>query len=216
MADRTEPAGGVFEFNAGRLCLDFINTVRARPVSERIDLINTYDDLLAWARQATILTAGEAGDLAAAAHQHPRAAAEALTQALALREALYGLLSARAAGLPAQPGDLHTINRAIGRAMARAGLTPSAGRYEWGWPDSTAGLDRVSWWVARSAAELLTSVDLTLVRECAGYDCGWLFMDGTRNRSRRWCAMTTCGNRAKGRRHYERRRARSGTRPEGG
>ena len=59
----------------------------------------------------------------------------------------------------------------------------------------------------RSAAELLTSPDLPLVRECAGYDCGWLFMDTTKNRSRRWCDMATCGNRAKGRRHYERRRA---------
>jgi predicted RNA-binding Zn ribbon-like protein len=65
----------------------------------------------------------------------------------------------------------------------------------------------VAWWVARSAAELLTSKELTSVRECAGYDCGRLFMDGTKNRSRRWCDMASCGNRAKGRRHYERRKA---------
>ena len=70
-------------------------------------------------------------------------------------------------------------------------------------------LDRVTWWVARSAAELMTSPDLPFVRECASYDCGWLFMDTTKNRSRRWCDMSTCGNRAKGRRHYERKRAAS-------
>jgi predicted RNA-binding Zn ribbon-like protein len=103
--------------------------------------------------------------------------------------------------------DLRTLNRAIGRAMSHAGLTPSRGRFEWSWPEAPLDLDRVSWWVARSAAELLTSPDLTFVRECAGYDCGWLFMDTTKNRSRRWCNMSTCGNRAKGRRHYERRRA---------
>jgi predicted RNA-binding Zn ribbon-like protein len=197
-----------FELNAGRLCLDFTNTVRARPLSERIELINEYGDLLSWGHQATILTPGEAAALAEIARQHPRAAADALIQALSLREALYGLFSARAAGLPAPAADLHTINRAIGKAMTRAGLSPAAGGgFQWGWPDAPLAVDRVGWWVARSAAELLTSEDLTGVRECAGYDCGRLFMDGTKNRSRRWCDMASCGNRAKGRRHYERRKA---------
>jgi predicted RNA-binding Zn ribbon-like protein len=194
-----------FDLNGGRLCLDFTNTVRARPLSERVDLIRTFEDLLSWARQATILTPGEAAKLGETARQEPRAAADALAQALALREALYGLFSARAAGLPAPAADLRTINEAIGKAMTRPGLSPSAaGGFEWGWPDSPLGVDRVAWWVARSAAELLTSKDLTCVRECAGYDCGRLFMDRTKNRSRRWCDMASCGNRAKGRRHYER------------
>lgn len=200
-----------FELNAGRLCLDFTNTVRARPLSEKVDLIGKYEDLLAWARQATILTPGEGATLEETARQQPRAAADALAQALALREALYGVFSARAAGLPAPPSDLRTINKAIGKAMTRAGLSPSAaGGFEWSWPDAPLGVDRVAWWVARSASELLTSKDLTSVRECAGYDCGRLFMDGTKNRSRRWCDMASCGNRAKGRRHYERRKSSGG------
>jgi len=94
--------------------------------------------------------------------------------------------------------------------MTHGGLTPSGSRFEWGWPGAAPDLDRVAWWVARSAAELLTSPDLTFVRECASYDCGWLFMDATKNRSRRWCDMRTCGKRAKSRRHYERRRAAGG------
>ncbi|MGH7413612.1 MAG: CGNR zinc finger domain-containing protein [Candidatus Rokuibacteriota bacterium] len=208
MVERPPPAESVFEFNAGRLCLDFTNTVRARPLSERIESINEYGNLLAWARQATILTPGETTLLAEAAQRDRRAAGEALAQALSLREALYALFSARAAGLPPPAVDLQTINKAIGRAMARGGVTPSArGGFEWSWPGCSPGLDRVAWWVARSAAELLTSSDLTSVRECAGYDCGWLFMDSTKNRSRRWCDMATCGNRAKGRRHYERRQS---------
>ena len=198
----------VFEFNGGRLCLDFINTMRARPLSERAESINEYGDLLSWARQATILTPGEAAGVAEQARRHLRAAREALAQAVSLREALYSVLSARAAGLPAPATDLRTINRAIGKAMTRAGLAPGVGgRFEWDWPGSTPGLDRVTWWVTRSAAELMTSLDITFVRECAGYDCGWLFMDATKNRSRRWCDMAACGNRAKGRRHYERRRS---------
>jgi predicted RNA-binding Zn ribbon-like protein len=203
------PSGGLaFELNAGCLCLDFTNTIRGRPLSDKVELINRYRDLLSWSRQATILTPGETEALAEMARQHPRAAADALAQALSLREALYGLFSARAAGLPAPAADLHTINKAIGKAMARAGLSLSAGGgFEWSWPDVPLGLDRVQWWVARSAAEVLTSADLTGVRECAGYDCGRLFVDGTKNRSRRWCDMASCGNRAKGRRHYERRKS---------
>src|SRR5258706_3932629 len=109
-----------FELNAGRLCLDFTNTVRARPLSEKVDLIPGYGDLLSWARQPTILTPGEAAALAETASQQPRAAADALAQAVSLREALYRLFSARAAGLPAPASDLHTVNPAIGKAMNRA------------------------------------------------------------------------------------------------
>lgn len=198
----------VFALDSGRLCLDFANTVRARPLSDRVENIQKYDDLLEWSRQATILTPGEAAALVQEARRHPRQAAEALAAALALREAIYGLFSALAAGLPAPTQDLRTLNEAIGRAMSRAGVTPTGSRFEWSWPDVPLDLDRVAWWVARSAAELLTSRDLTFVRECAGYDCGRLFMDATKNRSRRWCDMSSCGNRAKGRRHYERKRSR--------
>ena len=198
---------GLFEFNSGRLCLDFANTVRARPLNERIEYVNQYSDLVSWARQATIITPGEAALLDEDAARRPRPASEALSHALALREAIHSLFSARAAGLHASAADLRTLNRAIGQGMSNAGLIVAGSSFEWAWPEAKLDLDRVTWWVSRSAAELLTSADLSLVRECAGYDCGWLFMDATKNRSRRWCDMTTCGNRAKGRRHYERKRA---------
>src|SRR6476659_50171 len=172
MVEPDASPGEMFAFNAGRLCLDFANTVRARPSSDRLDLIGSYEDLLGWARQATILTPGEAAVLADTARQGPRAASDALAQARLLRESMYAVLSARAAGLPAPPGDLLTLDRARGRAMTHGGLPPAGARFEWGWSDSAPGLDRVSWWVARSAAELLTSPDLTFVRECASYDCG--------------------------------------------
>src|SRR5260370_16282334 len=106
-----------FAFNAGRLCLDFANTVRSRPSSDRLDLIATYSDLLGWARQATILTPGEAALLAGTARQGVRAVAEALSQARALREAMYAVFSARAAGLPPPPPALQTPNPALPTPM---------------------------------------------------------------------------------------------------
>lgn len=213
MAEPVQTAAEAFRFNAGWLCLDFANTVRFRPISDRLDLINDYSDLIAWAHQATIITAGEAEVLGRSANASPREAAAALARARALRESVYGLVSARAASLPPPPDHLHAFNRALARAMARAGLVPAGNRFEWGWPGTEPDLDRIGWWVARSAAELLTSPTLTFVRECAGYDCGGLFLDTTKNRSRRWCDMQTCGNRAKSRRHYERRRMAGSDRP---
>jgi len=52
--------------------------------------------------------------------------------------------------------------------------------------------------------DLLTSDRLSAVRECAADDCAWLFLDESRNRSRRWCDMKVCGNRQKARLHYHR------------
>jgi predicted RNA-binding Zn ribbon-like protein len=60
--------------------------------------------------------------------------------------------------------------------------------------------------VARAAADLLVSPERALVRECASGTCSWLFVDRSRTHQRRWCSMKTCGNRAKARRFYTRRR----------
>jgi predicted RNA-binding Zn ribbon-like protein len=199
-----------FEFASGRLCLDFINTVRSRPLSVRVDLINEYEDLILWSHRAGIVTSAETAELAEGTRRQPRAAAGVLGRARRLREALYRIFSARAGGLPVPAPDVRAINRAIAQAMARAELVQSGGAFEWRWTESPPRLDRMVSAVARSAAELLTSKDLTSVRECDGYDCGRLFIDVTKNRSRRWCDMATCGNRAKGRRHYERRRSATG------
>ena len=60
--------------------------------------------------------------------------------------------------------------------------------------------------VLHSALHLLSSPDLARLRECAAERCGKLYLDHTKNASRRWCDMDTCGNRAKARRHQARRR----------
>jgi predicted RNA-binding Zn ribbon-like protein len=85
--------------------------------------------------------------------------------------------------------------------MSHLRLVPGRDRVEWAWSGERL-LDDVAWRVARSAADLLTTADLALVRECAADTCGWLFLDRSRNRSRRWCDMNVGGNRAKVRRHY--------------
>ena len=74
------------------------------------------------------------------------------------------------------------------------------------WPGFAEELESLIWPVAKSAADLLTSERLERVRECAGGTCGWLFIDASKNHSRRWCDMRDCGNAAKAKRHYHKKR----------
>ena len=123
-----------------------------------------------------------------------------------LREALFRVFSTVAAREPVDAADLELLNDVLQRAAAGARLTGSGPGFAWSWSDD-GGLERPLWLVARSAAELLTSDELERLRKCAGRFCGWLFLDASKNRSRRWCSMESCGSRAKMRRLYARRRA---------
>jgi predicted RNA-binding Zn ribbon-like protein len=96
--------------------------------------------------------------------------------------------------------------------MAYARVVPLGSGYAWGWEETTDPA-RVLWPVVRCAADLLTGPDLPLVRECRATGCGWLFVDETKNHSRRWCSMKGCGSRFKAREYYARRRAKGGAEP---
>jgi predicted RNA-binding Zn ribbon-like protein len=117
------------------------------------------------------------------------------------RAALQRILTAEAQGAVALPGDLAVLNRVLRRAGARRGLVPTVRGYGWGWLDGTAGPEQLLWPVAFSAARLLEGPGLARLKSCSG--CGQLFLDASRNRSRRWCDMDGCGNREKQRRRRE-------------
>jgi predicted RNA-binding Zn ribbon-like protein len=86
-------------------------------------------------------------------------------------------------------------------------VTPAKTGFTWTWHNEPGALDVMLWPVVQSAGELLTSAQIVQVRECAGDTCSWLFLDTSKNHSRRWCDMKDCGNRAKAKRHYARSRA---------
>jgi len=192
-----------FEFSGGHLALDFANTVGGSRAAPR-EHLGAYADLLSWARQAGLVTAEAARRLRREAERHPREAAAALQRAVALREAIFRTGAALAAGERPTSGDLETLNAELARTLPHARLERSDGGVRWSWEEG--GLDRPLWPVARAAGELLVSGDLRALRECASDTCEWLFLDRSRNQSRRWCAMSDCGNRAKARRYYERRK----------
>ncbi len=193
------PDGFLFELTGGDLCLDFANTVDARPSQERRELLADYDDLIRWSVQAGIITAQTAKRLRKMATQKRRQASAALRRARLLREAIFEVFNASAQGVSPPTSALDTLNEHIAAAFSRLRIGRSEGSFQWEWEGEDA-LDRMLWPVARSAADLLTSDRLKRVRVCSAAECDWLFLDQSKNSSRRWCDMTVCGNRAKARR----------------
>jgi predicted RNA-binding Zn ribbon-like protein len=135
---------------------------------------------------------------------------EILNRALALRETLYRIFSTSIAGQRPTAEDLTAFNEHFGQAMGFSQIIAVKGGFRWGFNSDSSRLDWIIHPIVRSAAELLVSSELKNVKICAAPDCGWLFLDTSRNRSRRWCEMQDCGNRAKARRFY-RKKMRTGT-----
>lgn len=185
------------------ICLEFCNTVSSRAYSgNRKDNLHNYSDLIAWSEQKSLLSPRTARRLRAHAKAKPAQATRSFTHAIELREAIYHLVSARTRGLPPSPKDLKVLNKATAIARAHTSFAIDRDGYKWRWDTEPDALDQITWHIAIAATELLTSTRITSLRECASKTCTWLFVDTTKNHSRRWCDMNDCGNRAKARRHY--------------
>ncbi len=196
----------------GRLCLDFVNSVGGRrpalPSKKggdeagvvREDKLNDYCDLLAWSQHTDLLTETEAQKLLRASQRHQEEAILVFARAMALREAIYRICRAVLNRTQPHQSDLEVLNQELTIAHSRVRLAAAAENFVWQWSNTRNALDRMLWQIADSAAEWLTTGDRTRLRECGGEDCGWLFEDTSKNRSRQWCDMRDCGNLAKVRR----------------
>lgn len=188
-------------------CIEFTKTVGWRPRDRSDDELVSYAALVGWAARAGLLDDAAAARLTGRAEREPAEAARVLEQARALRGAIYRLLLGVAEGQPPAADDLDTLSAHASAALAARRLRPTPeGGYAWEWPADTTPLERVLWPIAESAASLLTSPLVHRVRRCADDECGWLFVDESRNRSRRWCSMEGCGTRAKVMRYRQRQR----------
>jgi predicted RNA-binding Zn ribbon-like protein len=197
-----------FHLVGGHVALDFVNTIDWRTDPDRrADQLGDVGDLVAWARQARLVSAAEAGLLARAGQRDGRVAARALARARGLREVLARVFTAASQYVAPADRDLRRLNAFLAAALRSRRIEVRGVDWVWGTavgPD--AAVARLLWPIVLAAAELLTSADVTHVRECAAAGCGWLFLDTSRSRRRRWCTMESCGNRAKARRFYERER----------
>lgn len=191
------------------LCLDFANSVHDRSTAESTETLTDYLAVVRWGWHARLLTDVERDKLQEQAMEMPDAAPEVYARAIELREAIYRVFAAIAALEAPNEDDLAIIQRAYVQAIERSRLGADGERFDWHWSGQGRGpaLEQMLWPIARSAVVLLTSNLLRRVKQCPGCDdCGWLFLDTSKNGTRRWCSMADCGSRAKMRRLYARQR----------
>jgi len=194
-----------FELSGGALCLDFANTLGDRPRSTQ-EHLESYGDFLHFSRQTASIPSGDLKELERLNADCPTCADAAFERILEVREAIYRIFSAEVVGVSADVDDIKVLNAALKKAMRQSELRCCDGEFGWHWGGPAQALDRPIWPIVRSAADLLTSDEVPHLRECDSDTCSWLFVDRSRTRRRRWCDMSTCGNRAKARRYYQRRK----------
>jgi predicted RNA-binding Zn ribbon-like protein len=215
MTGMTQPASSAdipFQFIAGDPALDLVNTVDWTSRGPENERLTGFDRVIEWAEGAGVVSAKSAASLRHKAAAKPREAEAAYKTTLRARDVLQRVFGSIAAGKPA--GDaLDDFNRLLGQAVQHLRLVPATGgratgrKLKLGWDELDTRLGAVVWPVLWAAASLIASDDASQIRVCSGVDCGWMYVDRSRNGLRRWCQMETCGTREKSRRRYARVRA---------
>lgn len=187
-----------FQFIAGNLALDFINTVAFRADAAKCqDHLQRAEDVRRWASQAQLPDGtGTASG--------PRVGATAVRHLREVREQLFAVFHAIAIGDPIPADALGRVGAAFHDCSAKRRLSTDGEEVRWSWRASARSTDYVLYPVLIAAIDLLASGSRGAVRECAGAGCGWLFLDRSNARKRRWCSMADCGNRNKARNYYRR------------
>jgi predicted RNA-binding Zn ribbon-like protein len=212
-----------FDLIAGNVCLDFVNTLDDRHMSDRNiqpkELLQTYADLARFCEDAGLLATHQVDRLCERSYVEPERSQQTLLWGRELREAVHDVFWALINQQPVPPGALARLNADMQGAaghmhlvpVTRAGVKDGSAKdrlakgFAWKFDDFN-DFDSVLWPIARAAGELLSSDQLPYVRACFSKTCEWFFLDTSKNHHRRWCDMTRCGNRSKVQRFYARQK----------
>jgi predicted RNA-binding Zn ribbon-like protein len=192
------------ELVGGHVAVDFINTLGGLPERPDDEYLFGYLDVLAWLEHVGLLSPEGGHELADTAGIDPRAAAEVFDQIRRLRVSLDRVLRCRLTDEAPDPQDLDIVRAAYAGAAVHATLLAEVGSYRLSWDKTDNAMGWPLWVLADSAVALLTAAPLHLLGRCQ--HCRWLFLDYSKNHSRRWCSMNSCGAIAKMRRYRAARR----------
>ncbi|HKV72700.1 MAG TPA: ABATE domain-containing protein [Gemmatimonadales bacterium] len=181
------------EMVGGDLGLNFANTMGWHAREQPVEHLETYGDFVHWTRRADVVSSAQAAELLRRGAAAPGDAARALRRARHLRETIYRVFSRIAGGHKPPDRELAGLLRLVARAMASGIPAWRQGKLHLVWSTDDA-LDWPVHPIAFAAGDLLSSPRRERVRQCGNDPCGWLFIDTTRNRSRRWCTSAECGN----------------------
>ena len=191
-----------FKLHAGHPALELVNTLDLRFSAQVVDLIPTYKDLLRFATQLELLTAEQARKLGRSVEE--KAAQRVLASTVELREALAAFLYGTMEGGKPPAAQIQILEQQFHAAALHRRLLVGGTHLEWSWSGVERQAEIPLWMLAQAASDLLVSGDAELVKDCGDPTCRWLFLDVSKNHTRRWCDMKTCGNRMKARRHHAR------------
>jgi predicted RNA-binding Zn ribbon-like protein len=188
-----------FELVGGHPALDFINTVHDWTVDEARDYLTTFSDAARFGEAVGLLTRTEARQIAGAGNEVELAELRVLRSVL--ERIARSLVSARAP----RPGDLRALATLAAAAAGATRLRATNGQLRRVISLDEAGASLLRLRIADAALALFTSPRVARMKACPAW--GWYFLDVSKNRSRRWCSMSTCGASAKARRYYQRVKA---------
>jgi len=193
-----------WDLGAGHRALDFANTMDWHLSEHPKDRLLNYEAFTDWAREGKVISPTQKRALDAEAQANPARAQKALAAARRLRDALQRLFDAEALNEPADPADLELLKGAVAKAVTNASFDKSGGGINFAWSDVSHDLEYPLGALAWISMEILSTDTRNMIGLCADdRGCGFLFLDTSKNHSRRWCSMEGCGNRAKARRHYQ-------------
>src|SRR6185437_4388102 len=184
------------------LCLGYVNTMMWRGNDPATETLHEFGELLAWLEKSAGVAGAALQPLRAWAREHPKKAAGLFAESIALREALFRIFSAIAAGEPVREADFTALREAEADAPARRHIARADGGYAWRLEALRPAVPELLVPVLWSAGDLMLKAGDRRVRRCANDKCLWLFLDASKSGTRRWCDMSSCGNRAKAQRHY--------------
>jgi predicted RNA-binding Zn ribbon-like protein len=184
---------------AGHPALDLLNTVHWRlSPSKQTDDIASYADVVTWSEMAGFVFAGEGGALRDLAAKKPGEATRAWEAFITLREVVYAAIVTRSAGAT------EILLKAWRAGIDRATLSPATDCWEW--VDRELSLTTPQDRVVRSLLDLMQSDQVKLLHQCEDDACGWVYLDTSPRRNRRWCIASDCGDRNRARDYYRRQR----------
>jgi len=199
-----------FRLIGGEPSLDFANTAEWNGNDLLVDLLSDYESFVRWALEAGVIDARVARKLRARSRHDREAADRALASARELRGILHDAFNAsaiahgRARVSDALASSVTALGGLLSEALQHRRIGAERGRVRFYWSGMGDRLDCIEWPIIWNAAQLLASESADSIRICAGRNCGWVYVDRSRNGLRRWCSMETCGSREKAHRHYVR------------
>lgn len=191
----------------GKKCLDFINTLDWRGKDRPVEYLNSFEDFIRWAAYVKIINPKEEKYFSKQAVMNIKKAEEALKITIELRELLHKMFLYIQHENRIQKQNLSRLNGFLQKAYISTVIKPSLSGFE-----LEAGADKTTLTgllnpIVWDAVNLLTSEDRLRVKSCADTTCGWMFFDISKNKSRQWCDMKSCGNRAKARKFYQQKKS---------